>query len=300
MDPLTAAAVGLAVAYVTVAPDRATLAVSRGAGAAVRGGWTAARTEGVRAIDARAGYTPGQRATMRTGGVDRPTKRTGKRPTGRSTTSGPRAGAAQRPNTTPGRPGPRSTAQRPTDRHGALGRATRAGLAAMPAAAWTGAREALAARAATQQANAIRLKDVARARKTEHHQRAKRTRPKEDQTMAQRTSIGSGELTSVQQLLAEIRDVAPRLEQLHAELTEVGEWVSALPERYTVADFGTRAITDGVGAVAETSPDAAAQVVTALTEALQALYGACREAEIVTEAAATVQAEGNLSGFRGE
>jgi len=170
----------------------------------------------------------------------------------------------------------------------------------MPAAAWTGAREALATRAATQQANAIRLKDVARARKTEHHQRAKRTRPKEDQTMAQRTSIGSGELTSVQQLLAEIRDVAPRLEQLHTELTELGEWVSGLTERYVAADFGTRGITDGVSAVAETNPDAAVQVVTALTEALQALYGACREAEIVTEAADTVQAEGNLSGFQGQ
>ncbi len=295
MDPLTAAAVGLAVAYVTVAPDRATLAVSRGAASAVRGGWTAARTEGVRAIDARAGYTPGQRATMRTGGVDRPTKRSTKRATrrpgpARSTTAGPRTTA---------RPGSPARAAGPEPK-GTLGRATRAGLAAMPAAAWTGAREALAARAATQQANAIRLKDVARARKTEHHQRAKRTRPKEDQTMAQRTSIGSGELTSVQQLLDEIRDVAPRLEQLHAELTEVGEWVSALPERYTVADFGTRGITDGVSAVAETAPDDAAKTITTLTEALQALYGACREAEIVTEAAATVQAEGNLSGFRGE
>lgn len=295
MDPLTAAAVGLAVAYVTVAPDRATLAVSRGAASAVRGGWTAARTEGVRAIDARAGYTPGQRATMRTGGVDRPTKRSTKRATrrpgpARSTTAGPRTTA---------RPGSPARAAGPEPK-GTLGRATRAGLAAMPAAAWTGAREALAARAATQQANAIRLKDVARARKTEHHQRAKRTRPKEDQTMAQRTSIGSGELTSVQQLLAEIRDVAPRLEQLHTELTELGEWVSGLTERYVAADFGTRGITDGVSAVAETNPDAAVQVVTALTEALQALYGACREAEIVTEAADTVQAEGNLSGFRGE
>ncbi len=295
MDPLTAAAVGLAVAYVTVAPDRATLAVSRGAASAVRGGWTAARTEGVRAIDARAGYTPGQRATMRTGGVDRPTKRSTKRATrrpgpARSTTAGPRTTA---------RPGSPARAAGPEPK-GTLGRATRAGLAAMPAAAWTGAREALAARAATQQANAIRLKDVARARKTEHHQRAKRTRPKEDQTMAQRTSIGSGELTSVQQLLAEIRDVAPRLEQLHTELTELGEWVSGLTERYVAADFGTRGITDGVSAVAETNPDAAVQVVTALTEALQALYGACREAEIVTEAADTVQAEGNLSGFQGQ
>jgi len=170
----------------------------------------------------------------------------------------------------------------------------------MPAAAWTGAREALATRTAAQQAGAVHLKDVARARKTEHHQRAKRTRPKEDQTMAQRTSIGSGELTSVQQLLAEIRDVAPRLEQLHTELTELGEWVSGLTERYVAADFGTRGITDGVSAVAETNPDAAVQVVTALTEALQALYGACREAEIVTEAADTVQAEGNLSGFQGQ
>lgn len=118
--------------------------------------------------------------------------------------------------------------------------------------------------------------------------------------MAQRTSIGSGELTSVQQLLDEIRDVAPRLEQLHTELTELGEWVSGLTERYVAADFGTRGITDGVSAVAETAPDDAVKTITTLTEALQALYGACREAEIVTEAAATVQAEGNLSGFRGE
>lgn len=292
MDPLTAAAVGLAVAYVTVAPDRATLAVSRGAASAVRGGWTVARTEGVRAIDARAGYTLGQRTALETGGaVARPGKRSTKRATrrpgpARSTTAGPRTTA---------RPGSPARAAGPEPK-GTLGRAARAGLAAMPAAAWTGAREALATRTAAQQAGAVHLKDVARARKTEHQ----RTTRREDTTMAQRTSIGSGELTSVQQLLAEIRDIAPRLEQLHTELTELGEWVSALPERYTVADFGTRAITDGVGAVAETSPDAAAQVVTALTEALQALYGACREAEIVTEAADTVQAEGNLSGFRGE
>jgi vacuolar-type H+-ATPase subunit I/STV1 len=166
----------------------------------------------------------------------------------------------------------------------------------MPTAAWTGAREALAARAASQQANAVHLKDVARARKTEHQ----RTTRREDKTMAQRTSIGAGELTSVQQLLAEIRGAAPRLEQLHTELTELGEWVSGLPERYVAAEFGTKAITDGVGAVAETNPAAADQVIVQLTEALQALYGAAREAEIVTEAADTVQAEGNLSGFRGE
>lgn len=293
MDPLTAAAVGLALAYVTVAPDRATLAVSRGAASAVRGGWTVARTEGVRAIDARAGYTLGQRTALETGGaVARPGKRSTKRATrrpgpARSTTAGPRTTA---------RPGSPARAAGPEPK-GTLGRAARAGLAAMPAAAWTGAREALATRTAAQQAGAVHLKDVARARKTEHHQRTTR---REDKTMAQRTSIGSGELTSVQQLLDEVRDVAPRLEQLHTELTELGEWVSGLTERYVAADFGTRGITDGVSAVAETAPDEAAQTITALTEALQALYSACREAEIVTEAVEAVNAEGRVAGFQGQ
>lgn len=76
--------------------------------------------------------------------------------------------------------------------------------------------------------------------------------------------------------------------------------MSGLTERYVAADFGTRGITDGVSAVAETAPDEAAQTITALTEALQALYSACREAEIVTEAVEAVNAEGRVAGFQGQ
>jgi hypothetical protein len=104
------------------------------------------------------------------------------------------------------------------------------------------------------------------------------------------------ELATVDDLRAEADDAGDVAEVIETYLTILADWTTDLADRYAAAPFGTAGLAKGVAGVIEATPKPG--VVQALLDALAGLRHEIDETTSLTEAAETLDADGEVGAFR--
>jgi hypothetical protein len=113
---------------------------------------------------------------------------------------------------------------------------------------------------------------------------------------AEARPIQRTELATVDDLRAEAGDAGDVAEVIETYLTILADWTTDLADRYAAAPFGTAGLARGVAGVIEGTPKPGA--VQALLEALAGLRHEIDETTSLTEAAETLDADGEVGAFR--
>jgi hypothetical protein len=104
------------------------------------------------------------------------------------------------------------------------------------------------------------------------------------------------DLTTVDDLRVELDDAESVLDVLETYLRLLADWIHGLPDRYAAAPFGTASLARGVAGVTESAPPSHA--VQGLHDALSGLRHEIDETTSLTEAAETLDADGEVGAFR--
>lgn len=108
--------------------------------------------------------------------------------------------------------------------------------------------------------------------------------------------ISRGDLDTIDDLALEVSDARSVAEVADAYLAALAEWATSLADRYAGASFRTGGLSRAVSELLEAIPQGA--VLSALDDAMSGVDYEIRQAEALSEAAETLDAEGDLAAFR--